>query len=94
MKINLANAHNRSYAKIEAMLIRKSSFIGPLPTLYFGSGIIRIVESSTRLAVKLDCRLSWSEHVSQVRKCFTQSNGRCNETDEVPPCKDLTGDYF
>ena len=58
--------------KTEAMLIRKSPFIGPLPPLYFGSGTIHVVESTTCLGVKLDCRLSWSEHVFQVKKSFVQ----------------------
>ena len=28
--------------KTKGMLIRKSPFIGPLPTLYFGSGMIHV----------------------------------------------------
>ena len=36
--------------KTEAMLIRKSPFIGSLPPLYFGSGTIYVVESTTLLA--------------------------------------------
>ena len=61
--------------KTEAMLIRKSPFIGPLPPLYLGSGFIRLVESSTCLGVKLDSRLSWSEHIFHVRKSFAQKVG-------------------
>ena len=42
--------------KTEAMLFRKSPFIGPLvPPLYFRSDTIRVVESITCLGVKLDC---------------------------------------
>jgi len=40
--------------KTEAMLIRKSPFVGPLPPLYFGSHFIQIVESSTCLGFNLD----------------------------------------
>lgn len=42
--------------KTEAMLIGNSPFIGPLPPLRFGSGFIRLVESSTCLGEKLDKR--------------------------------------
>ena len=58
--------------KTEAMLFRKSPFIGPLPPLYFRSGTIQVVESITCLGVKLDCRLSKSKHVSQARKSFVR----------------------
>ena len=58
--------------KTEAILIRKSPFIGPLPPLYFGSGMIHVVESSTCLGLKLDCRHSWSEDISQERKSLVQ----------------------
>ena len=50
----------------------ESSFIAPLPPLSFWSGTIRVVQSTTCLCVKPDCRLSWSEHVSQVRRSFAQ----------------------
>ena len=40
--------------KAEAMLIRKSPFIGPLLPLRFGSGFIHLAESSTCLGLKLD----------------------------------------
>ena len=58
--------------KTEAILIRKSPFIGPLPPLYFGYGMIHVVESSTCLGLKLDCRHSWSEDISQERKSLVQ----------------------
>ena len=61
--------------KTEAMLIRKSSLIGPFPPLYFGSGFIRLVESSTCLGVKLDSRLSLSEHIFHVRISFARKVG-------------------
>ena len=73
--------------KTEAMLIRKSPFIGPLPHLRFGSGFVRFVESSTCLGEKLDNRLSWSGHISHVRKCFALK-GWCTETNELPSRED------
>ena len=79
--------------KTEAMLIRKSPFIGPLPHLRFGSGFLRFVESSTCLGEKLDNRLSWSDHISHVRKCFALK-GWCTETNELPSREDSARDLF
>ena len=79
--------------KTEAMLIRKSPFIGPLPHLRFGSGFLRFVESSTCLGEKLDNRLSWSVHISHVRKCFALK-GWCTETNELPSREDSARDLF
>ena len=79
--------------KTEAMIIRKSPFIGPLPHLRFGSGFLRFVESSTCLGEKLDNRLSWSDHISHVRKCFALK-GWCTETNELPSREDSARDLF
>ena len=77
--------------KTEAMLIRKSSFIGPLPPLRFGSGFIRLVESSTCLGVKLDNKLLWSDHIFHVRKCFAQKVGALKR---VPSRENFARDLF
>ena len=79
--------------KTGAMLIKKSPFIGPLPHLRFGSGFLRFVESSTCLGEKLDNRLSWSDHISHVRKCFALK-GWCTETNELPSREDSARDLF
>ena len=79
--------------KTEAMLIRKSPFIGPLPHLRFGFGFLRFVESSTCLGEKLDNRLLWSDHISHVRKCFALK-GWCTETNELPSREDSARDLF
>ena len=34
--------------KTEAMILRKSAFVGPLPPLYFGTGLINLVDSTKR----------------------------------------------
>ena len=78
--------------KTEAMLIRKSPFIGPLPPLYFGSGMIRVAESSTCLG-ELYFRLSWSEHVSQVRKTFVHKV-KAMKRMKYQPVKTLQETYF
>ena len=79
--------------KTEAMLIRKSPFIGLLPHLRFGYGFVRFVESSTCLGEKLDNRLSWSDYLSHVRKCFALK-GWGTETNELPSREDSARDLF
>ena len=61
--------------KTEAMILRKSAFVGPLPPLYFGTGLINLVDSTTCLGVEIDNRLSWSVHIDSVKKHFTQKVG-------------------
>lgn len=77
--------------KTETMLMRKSSFIAPLPPLSFWSGTICVLQSTTCLGVKPDCRLSWSEHVSQVRKSFAQ---KCFKRMKYFPVKTLQETSF
>ena len=79
--------------KTEAMLVRKSPFIGPLPPLYFGSGMIHVVESSTCLGMKLNCRLSWSEHFSQFRESFVHKV-KAMKRMKYLPVKTLQEIYF
>ena len=61
--------------KTEAMILKKSTFIGPLPPRYFGTGLINLVDSTTCLGVKIDNRISWSVHIDSVKKHFTQKVG-------------------
>ena len=61
--------------KTGAMIPRKSAFVGPLPPLYFGTGLINLVDSTTCLGVKIDNRLSRSGHIDSVKKHFTQKVG-------------------
>ena len=72
--------------KTEAMILRKSAFIGPLPPpppFYFGTGLINLVESTTCLGV----------HIDSVRKHFTQKVGAIKRMRAFPK-KMLEEIYF
>ena len=52
--------------KTEAMILSKTSFVGPLPTLYFNTGHIDLVNYTTCLGVKIDNKLTWSVHIDSA----------------------------
>ena len=58
-----------------AMILKTSAFVGPLPPLYFGTGLTNLADSTTCLGVKIDNSLSWSVHIDSVKKHFTQKFG-------------------
>ena len=66
------------------MVLRKSAFAGPVAPLYFGTGLIDLVESNTCLGVKIDSRLSWSVRIDYVKKYFTQKVGALNRIRILP----------
>ena len=79
--------------KTEAMILKKSAFVGPLPPLYFGTGLINLVDSTTCLGVKMDNRLSWSVHIDSVKKHFTQKVGALKRM-RILPKQSLEEIYF
>ncbi|KAL9974522.1 hypothetical protein ACROYT_G011567 [Oculina patagonica] len=79
--------------KTEAMIIRKSSFVGPIPPLYFNTGHIDLVNYTTCLGVKIDNKLTWSVHIDSVKKHFTQKVGALKRM-RILPKKALEEIYF
>ena len=61
--------------KTEAMILKKSTFVGPLPPHYFGTVLTNLVDSITCLGVKIENRLSWSVYIDSVKKHFIQKVG-------------------
>jgi len=79
--------------KTEAMILKKSTFIGPPPPLYFGTGLINLVDYTTCLGVKIDNRLSWSVHIDSVKKPFKQKVGALKRM-RILPKQSLEELYF
>lgn len=75
------------------MILKKSAFVVPLPPLYFGTGLINLVDSTTCLGVKIDNRLLWSVHIDSVKKHFTQKVGPLKRM-KILPKKSLEEIYF
>ena len=79
--------------KTEAMIMRKTSFVGPIPPLYFNTGHIDLVNYTTCLGVKIDNKLTWSVHIDSVKKHFTQKVGALKRM-RILPKKVLEEIYF
>ena len=64
---NSLTAHSR---KCEAMLLMKKPMIGPLNSVYIGRDRIEWVNHARLLGITIDDRLSWSQHLIDVKKSF------------------------
>ena len=54
----------------ECMLIHRGSFTGPLPPIFLGGYFLNWVKYSRLLGVDIDNKLSWTSHVSDLKKNF------------------------
>ena len=52
------------------MLMTRSNFIGPIPSVSIGGSLITQVERSRLLGVTVDNKLTWSPHLLEVKKSF------------------------
>jgi len=56
--------------KCEAMILHRGSFIGPCNALTLGQYTIKWVSHSRLLGITIDDRLTWSNHINEVKKSF------------------------
>ena len=56
--------------KSEAMLLSKTNTVGPTPSVTIGGCLVKLVNKSRLLGVTVDDRLTWSPHLSEVKKSF------------------------
>ena len=66
----LENSLTPHSAKCEAMLLMRKLHIGPLNAVTIGKDRIEWVKHSRLLGVTIDQRLSWSLHLTDVKKNF------------------------
>ena len=66
----LENSLTPHSAKCEAMLLMRKPHIGPLNSVTIGEDQIEWVKHSRLLGVTIDERLSWSHHLTDVKKNF------------------------
>ena len=59
-------------AKTEAIILKKTPFVGPLLPILFCSGFVNIVTSTTCLDVTIDNKLSWSVHIEKVKNSYSK----------------------
>ena len=59
-------------SKSKAMIIRKTPFIGPLSSIYFGNDIISFTTNVDCLGLTIDNQLSWSIQINHVCKSYSK----------------------
>ena len=65
--INRLTPHPKKY---EAMFMARSNYIGPIAPVSYGGSLITWIEKSRLLGVTVDKKLTWSPHLSEVKKTF------------------------
>lgn len=56
------------------MIVRKTSFVGPALSVYFGNTPVQLVDNTRCLGFVIDNRLTWSSsHADVVKKFFSQN---------------------
>ena len=65
--INRLTPHPKKY---EAMFMANSNYIGPIAPVSYGGSLITWIEKSRLLGVTVDKKLTWSPHLSEVKKTF------------------------
>ena len=59
-------------AKTEAMLIKRGTFVGPLPPVQLNGSLVKWVKKSKSLGVTLDNKLKWKGHTENVKLAFVR----------------------
>ena len=57
--------------KSKVMLLSKTNTVGPTPPFIIGGCLVKQANKSRPLSVTVDDRLTWSPHLSEVTKSFT-----------------------
>ena len=66
----MSNSLTPHSTKCEAMLFHRGSFIGPQPIINIGGETINWVCHTRLLGVNIDNKLTWSKHITDLRKSF------------------------
>ena len=71
-------------AKTDAMILRKSPFIGPIQPRCFGSGFFKTITFTTCLGVTIDNNLSWSIYMEKVKNNCSKQLGALRRMKHLP----------
>ena len=56
--------------KCEGMILKRNHFIGPLGSLKINQHLIKWSSSSKLLGVTIDNKLTWTKHISELKRGF------------------------
>ena len=62
--------HNYTPKKCEGMILKRNHFIGPLGSLKINQHLIKWSTSSKLLGVTIDNKLTWTKHISELKRGF------------------------
>ena len=79
-------------AKTEAMLIKRGTFIGPLPPVQLNGSLVKWVKKSKSLGVILDNKLKWKGHTENVKLAFVRNLNLLKSMDFLP--KYMLEDFY
>ena len=70
--------------KGEVMLLSKTNTMGPTPPVTIGGCLAKLVNKLTLLGVTVDDRLTWSPHLSEVKKSFANKLNLLRKSNFLP----------
>ena len=70
--------------KSEAMILRRTPFIGPLRLLMYGGNLIKFVTVANCLGIDIDHKLSWNLQIKKVCKSFSKKLGALKRMGYLP----------
>ena len=66
-------------AKTEAMLIKRGTFVGPLPPVQLNGSLVKWVKKAKSLGMTLDNKLKWNGHTENVKLAFVRKLNLLNQ---------------
>ena len=78
--------------KTEAMLVKRGTFVGPLPSVRLNDRIVQWVRKTKSLGITLDDKLRWKEHVEEIKLAFASKLNLLKSINFLP--KHMLEDFY
>ena len=78
--------------KTEAMLVKRGTFVGPLPSVRQNDRIVQWVRKTKSQGITLDDKLKWKEHVEETKLAFASKLNLLKSINFLP--KHMLEDFY